>query len=277
VQFGYDIFEDLWILENTAVWMEDQVYGGINDNLQYLPTSSMRRPQVPLDFGAGFFEYGNFIFWKYATERFGTRLVKQVWGKADGGRGGPDLYSLSALRAVVQRRSGFGKTFANFAVANFTPEHHYRKGALYEDRIGGAPINKRFTLGRAKRRTALRKPRLDHLSSSYFSFAARKGVRPGARLKVNVDGPGRKSKPKATLVAYNGTRIVAGKCVSLNRRGEGSAGIRFGSRVTRVLLVLTNASTRFRNCFAIPTSPYSCAGRPLDQNRVFRFRARLLQ
>ena len=89
VQFAYDILEDLWILENTAVWMEDEVYGGINDNLQYLANSSLKHPVVPLDFGDSLFQYGNYIFWKFATEKFGTRLVKQVWNKADGSPGLP--------------------------------------------------------------------------------------------------------------------------------------------------------------------------------------------
>ncbi|MGH2752643.1 MAG: MXAN_6640 family putative metalloprotease [Actinomycetota bacterium] len=124
VQFGYDIFEDLWFLENTAVWMEDEVYEDINDNLQYFWSSSMRHPHVPLDYGAGFFEYGNFIFWKYASQRFGRRFVKQVWNQADGARGEPNRYSLRATRSVIERRSAFGKSFINFAIANFAPENH---------------------------------------------------------------------------------------------------------------------------------------------------------
>jgi hypothetical protein len=216
VQFAYDIFEDLWILENTAVWMEDEVFSRINDNLQFLTTSSMARPDISLDFGASFFEYGNFVFWKYATQRLGTKLVKQVWRKADGARGGTDLYSLQALSQVVRRTSGLGRILVNFAVANLVPENHYDKGALYEARVGGAPINRRFSLKSTKRRTSLKRHRLDHLSSAYFSFVPGDGVEPSARLEVDVDGPAKASKPKATLVAYDGSRIAARKFVSLS-------------------------------------------------------------
>ncbi len=276
VQFGYDLFEDLWILENTAVWMEDEVHGRINDNLQFLATSSMRHPQVPLDLGASFFEYGNFVYWKFATERFGTRLVKQVWNKADGAPGGPDLYSLRALRATVERRSPFERMFLNFGIANFTPKKHYEKGALYKTRVGGAPVRKRFTLGRSKRATALQKRRLDHLASAHFTFSPGNGVKRGARLQVRVDGPGAKSKPKAALVAFDGSRVVAKRFVKLNRRGLGHARVTF-RRTTRVLLLLSNASTRYRSCFRIPTSPFSCAGQPVDQNKTFEFKAKLIQ
>ena len=276
VQFGYDLFEDLWILENTAVWMEDEVYGGINDNVQYLPMSSLKHPQVPLDLGTSFFEYGNFIFWKFATEKFGTRLVKQMWNKADGAPGGPNHYSLSALRTVIERRAAFGRTFVNFGIANFSPERHYEKGALYESLVGRAPVRRRFTLGRSKRATTLQRRRLDHLASAHFTFSPANDVRRGAKLQIRVDGPGMRSKPKATLVSFDGARVLARRFVKLNRNGAGTAKVAFG-RTTRVLLLLSNASTRYRNCFSIPTSPFSCAGRPVDQNRSFEFRAKLIQ
>ena len=276
IQFAYDIFEDLWILENTAVWMEDEVYGGINDNLQYLATSSLKHPQVSLDLGASLFEYGNFIFWKFASEKFGTRLVKQVWKKADGARGGPNLYSLRALRAVVERSAPFGRTFVNFGIANFTPNEHYEKGALYQSRAGGAPVIKRITLGKSRRSTALQRRRLDHLAHAHFIIKPGDGVRNGAKLRVEVDGPGSKSKPKATVVAFNGSGVVAKKFIKLNRKGVGETNVPFHG-TTRTLLLLSNASTRYRGCFHFPTSAFSCAGVPVDQRKAFEFKAKLIQ
>lgn len=276
VQFGYDIFEDLWILENSAVWMEDEVYPDINDNLQYLSSSSMRRPFVSLDFGAGFFEYGNFIFWKHASERFGRGFTKRVWNKADGAPGGPDQYSLEAVRSTIERRSAFGKVFVDFAIANFLPELYYAKGDLYEAETGGAPLDKKVTLTKSRRSTATVNRKLDHLANLYFAFKPGRGVKPGAKLRVNIDGPGKKSKPKATLLALNGPDVVAQKSVALNAKGVGSARMPFG-KVTRVLLILTNASTRYKKCFTDFSSPYSCAGKPVDQRKAFSFRARLKQ
>ena len=37
LQFNYDVFEDVWLFEDTATWAEEQVYPGINDYLNYLP------------------------------------------------------------------------------------------------------------------------------------------------------------------------------------------------------------------------------------------------
>ena len=36
VQYAYDAFEDGWLLEATATWVEDEMFDDVNDNLQYL-------------------------------------------------------------------------------------------------------------------------------------------------------------------------------------------------------------------------------------------------
>ena len=278
VQFAYDFFEDLWILESTATWIEDEVFDGINDNLQFLKTSAMRTPRVSLDYGdpTTGFPYGNFVFWRFARERFGRKVVRQVWNWADGARGGPDLYSIKATRKVLDRKSAFGKVFSKFALANFLPGKYYSEGASYRRATrGGAPVSKSFTLGKLRRRTPWVSRRLDHLASSYLMFRRGRGVGTGTRIKVKVDGPGIKSKPKALLVALDGSRVVSKKLLRLDRKGVGSTSVAFG-KVTRVLLVLSNASTRFKDCFRDFRSPFSCSGHPVDQNKSFSFRARLI-
>lgn len=49
-------------MENTATWIEDEVFDGVNDNYQYLQTSALSNPSTPVDYGDGFFQYGNWIF-----------------------------------------------------------------------------------------------------------------------------------------------------------------------------------------------------------------------
>ncbi len=51
VQAAYDFFDDLVLIEGTAVWMEDEVYDDINDNYQYFAASALQRPDVPFDLG----------------------------------------------------------------------------------------------------------------------------------------------------------------------------------------------------------------------------------
>ncbi|HXF72306.1 MAG TPA: MXAN_6640 family putative metalloprotease, partial [Actinomycetota bacterium] len=67
VQYAYDWFEDAWFAESTAAWMEDVVYDDVDDNLQYLDTSPLHRPDRPLDWGRGFYQYGAWIFWRFLS------------------------------------------------------------------------------------------------------------------------------------------------------------------------------------------------------------------
>ena len=60
VQFGYDWREDLWFMEGTAAWVEDEVYDDVNENVLYLlKASALRHPAVPVDLSASGFQYGS--------------------------------------------------------------------------------------------------------------------------------------------------------------------------------------------------------------------------
>ena len=49
VQFHYDIGEDIWFMEGTATWIEDEAYDDVNDSLRYLQAVrwGSRRPARP--------------------------------------------------------------------------------------------------------------------------------------------------------------------------------------------------------------------------------------
>ena len=94
-QFSYDWLEDLWFMEGTAVWIEDEVYDGANDLLRYLGgRSPLGRPDVPLDTGHSGYEYGAWLFWRYLSEHHGAGIVRSAWTRAVG----DDAYSLRATR-----------------------------------------------------------------------------------------------------------------------------------------------------------------------------------
>ncbi len=128
-QFAYDIGEDLWLMEGTAVWMEDEVFDGVNDHLQYLGTSQLRRPWIPVDLGASGYRYGAWIFWRFLSERFDTGIVKRVWSLADGAQGARNRHSLRAtMSAIKSRGSTFRRAFAEFGAWNVRPSARYDEG-----------------------------------------------------------------------------------------------------------------------------------------------------
>ena len=128
VQFAYDYDEDAWFMEATATWAEDEVYNDVNDNLQYLAQSPLSQPRQSMDHFAGLRQYGDWIFFRYLTERFPHAsgglpvLVRDLWERADGAAGGPDDYSMQAVEHELKARgTSVRKVFAAFADANRHP------------------------------------------------------------------------------------------------------------------------------------------------------------
>src|SRR5215216_1883575 len=55
IQFSYDWFEDLWLMEGTAMFMEGQFRPNVEDRIRYLANSVLTSPGTPVDRGAGGF------------------------------------------------------------------------------------------------------------------------------------------------------------------------------------------------------------------------------
>jgi hypothetical protein len=262
-QFAYDIGEDLWLMEGTAVWMEDEVFDGVNDHLQYLSASQLRRPWIPVDLGASGYRYGAWIFWRFLSERFDTGIVKKVWSLADGARGARDRDSLrSAIAAVRTRGSTFREAFAEFGAWNVRPSSRYEEGARY-----GLPrVSRTHTVTGANGGVGWKDLVLDHLSHREVVFRSGSGVSNGARLRVRIDGPPVGTGTEATVVIrWNDGRVRFFR-LDVGSDGGASRTVPFGQDVDRATLVLTNASTRTR-CWR--NTAFSCQGRPRDDREPF--------
>ncbi len=275
VQFAYDAFEDSWFMEATATWAEDEIFNDINDNLQYLRRGPLGRPHVPLDKFelGGTHQYGTWIFFRYLTEQFPDgvgmpTLVRQMWQRADGSAGGPDMYSMQAIRAVLAARgSSFAGRFARFAEANRRPAEAYDEGA--ENSYPRAPLSGSRTLEPGESSGWIARE-LDHQSSATIRFTPTGAT---SRLRVNLDLAHRSRGSMALVTSYLGDQALPTSSVSLNRLGVGSISVPFVvGEVSRVEVTLVNASTRTR-CFVSPASPYSCFGVPRDDNLTQRVRA----
>lgn len=274
VQFGYDIAEDSWFLEATAAWVEDEMYTGVNDNLQYLRQSPLRLPRVPMDTFGGSFHYGTWIFFRYLSERYPASkaglptIVRDMVRKTDGSRGKPDKHSMAAVRAVLKRRgTTFSKTFAKFSNANRRPAKIYDEGRA--NRYPAAPLAKRYTLG--PRQSKTRRIKADHLTSSTVRFRPSKKLRgknTKLRMLVRMAPARRGSAAVASITLKSGrSRAVA---LRIKPSGVGVKSLPFSSRSVRhIELTLANAGTRYR-CFV--GGPYSCQGVSKDDNVRETFR-----
>ena len=192
-----------------------------------------------------------------------------MWERADGSLGGPDMYSLQAVRAALAANGeSCARRFARFADANRRPAAAERSDGV---KVALGVLGSR-SLGPGEGSGWMSRE-LDHLSSTTLRFTPTGVMTPTRALTVNLDlaDTSRGSLAVVTPYAGNGSPLTPG-FVSLNRIGVGSLTVPLlGGNVSRIEVTLVNASTR-TNCWRNASSPFSCFGVPRDDNLTERVR-----
>jgi len=122
IQLGYDGDEQLWLLESTATWMEEETYDDINDCYQYLiprfnePHLRLNTPNTAISLR----DYGSFIFFKYIDEHLGgADVIRKVWeySRNFDSKDGDNSIKIIDL-ALNDHNQSFKKALNNMAIAN---------------------------------------------------------------------------------------------------------------------------------------------------------------
>jgi len=280
VQFAYDAFEDQWFMESTATWMEDERYDLVNDNVQYLADSPLSKPRIPLDKAATNADpcchvYGDWIFFRYLTEKFNPGIVKSAWNKADGSPVGPDNFSIQAVAKVLSTKGGFRKNFANFGWANRVSRLKYDEGQ--ENSYPQAPLSASAMTLSHSNPTKSKTMTMGHQTSAYLEFKRGSGLSSTVKVKVSVNLPATSTGAAASVLVFNKNGTISPLTLGITSTGDGVFKIPFGSSVAKVDVILTNASTRYANCY--PThhpTPYACnGGTPRDDGMAYKVTARV--
>jgi hypothetical protein len=96
IQFGYDYFEyeDMnteedyyddrhhW-LEMSAVWMEEQVFDGVNDYYYYLPYYFPLIHRSLQTNNPGIYQYGAVVWPLYLSQKWGDNIIRRIWQKCE--------------------------------------------------------------------------------------------------------------------------------------------------------------------------------------------------
>lgn len=233
LQMGYDAYQDPWMAESTAVWMEDQVYGDINDYLQYVHRW-VRLYRTPLTANS-IREYGSAVWNEWLVRRYGPEIVRDAWARALYTK--PGGFSVATYDAAIRAAGGsdLSRDFARFArdVAEWRTAKHFREGAQYPDvpRQGSLPRN-----GRPLQRE------LNHATFQLLRVHARRGRAVVARAVAPTG-----VAAGLALVGRTGSQR-RGRVVSKLRfrRSGGELTVRLGrpGRFQRITAVVINADTR---------------------------------
>lgn len=279
VQCAYDCYEDRWLAEGTATWIEDEVYDRVNENHRYLRSSALSRPDVPVDLGRNGFQYGAWVFWRFLSEysswpegdERGPSVVREVWQVADAS---PyrlyqrDLYSMVALSVVLDDREvRLGDVFVDFTSANLVPQRFYEEGHTYPH----APTwtRKLTSSSRTVSTTAV----LDHLSAQHFMFRPANGIGRTAELELRVRSATNGLTRTAVIVKLESGAFRRFDLAAINDDSRGR--FPFGKgRVRWVTLVVSNTDARM-DCAWETT--LSCGGYAVSDDRAHDIQARVVE
>ena len=102
IQYGYDAFEEGWIKEASAVWMEEVHYDDINDCYQYLSEFFLHPDWGPnFDVGRG---YGAYIYLSYITDNhFDINFIKSFWENSVTHNSYDGSYSIPTLKQTINQ------------------------------------------------------------------------------------------------------------------------------------------------------------------------------
>jgi hypothetical protein len=276
LQFAYDVDEDLWFMEGSATWVEDEVYDSINDNYQFLYDSPIRYPRRSADYSVDMAPYGSFVFFKYAEERLGSRdIVRQFWNYADAPE---NRYSLQAIRAVMAaRNTNWSNLFTQFGSWNTLPVGSYSERAGYPAPV--LTLNKR--LSGAATSTGWKTVNLTHMSSSAIRIAPASSLSKHKKILIEIDGPNLSHGTNALIQRRYRNGKVTHSMIPLNASGNARLLRDFNrASITSMYLVVSNTSTAMTNCGGVEATyggpRYSCYGRgSYDSGQSFKVRASL--
>ncbi len=268
IQFNIDAAEDKWWMEASATWIEEQVAGDVNDNRQYLPVGQLGRPGVPLDtYDGSLAMYGNWIFVQKLAQSYGADAIRQIWTRLDAAAGAPDESSIQGVSNYLRtKKTNFAKFYSSFVEANQIPQKKYSEGSAYKQ----APTTSKVTLTGKKRNTGRKKLATPHLSSTSLRIKPGKGIKGKRKLLISVDATrGKKANPVARALVFTKKGAVSKTTIKLNKKGKGAKLVKFNrGKVKYVVLLLSNASTRYKNCVTANTD-WACGGRPKDDKQKF--------
>jgi hypothetical protein len=257
VQSRYDFREDRFLLEGTAVWIEDEIYDGVNDNrrwLQFGPlmpeNSTDIGPWVPLDVSTldlsdplYIYNYSSWIFFRFLAERTDRAIIRQIWERARKRHSTRAIVGSVAARGLV-----FRKVFAEFGVWNAAPSAFYSEGSAYA--AAGA---------RAVELDAPVTVDMYHFANDYLEVPIAGTGASTLTLTLDLPAGDQPGEPEANVLVWTPLGLVRTE-VALDPTGNATAAIPVAG-ATKAVVVLTNAGT---DAVCDQGTVFACQGQSLD-------------
>ena len=127
LQDNYDIWQDKWMFESTATWMEEKVYPEIDDYHQYLNGWS-QLSTMPITLHDARKEYGSAIFNRWLDDGYGEDIVRRAWERSAAlGSFAPGAYD-----AAIREANGPGFSYELIDLAASSAEWQASDSDVHE-------------------------------------------------------------------------------------------------------------------------------------------------
>jgi hypothetical protein len=242
LQFAYDVDQDLWLYEASAVWMEDHVYPDVNDYLRYIGRW-VTRTKVPITSNS-IKIYGTAVWNHWLAGRYGDAIVRNFWERAPKVK--PKGFSINAVNGAIRGatlkagrpagRQDLSHEFALFAAS--TAEWRTAGDFPYGDAPLWGDVQRRGTL--RPRHFLVR--RLSHTGYLLFNVQPRK-----VRALRLLAGSRRGTRSAFALICRQGsvgTGIVSIQMKYAKQGGVRGVTLRDPGRCSRITAALINSDPR---------------------------------
>ena len=190
IQFGYDGWEMPWLLEASAVWMEEEMYDDINDCYQYM-SDWFNQPHKSLD-EDGYHWYGSFIFFEYIAQHMGgAETIRRLFNESVQSNSRERDGSHAALNASLKQQ-GFsfqqalnGMSVANKIMSSLPAADNFAYDEAESYPVDGPAILKKVNFQTGNRDTVF-STRLSRFASQYVQIITQKPVQVDL---INTSGP----------------------------------------------------------------------------------------
>jgi hypothetical protein len=241
LQFAIDSFQDTWMFESTAVWMEGKVFPEVLDYLQYL-RGWVQLTALPLTTFNGSDPndrnnvkvYGTAVWNKWLDSQFGPNVILQAW-KASLTTARKSMAVQAYDKAIREQPGGggFASRFDLFATKTAewqAQDSGFPEGHLYPDvvRAGSSRVN--GPGGRIK---------LNHTTYGLVD------VRPDAFQRIRLGATAPAGTNAAIALVGRSGGVPGGKTVlemkTLPHGGSGTVTLQNPGNFSRITMVLINA------------------------------------
>ncbi len=224
LQFNYDVYQQVWLFEDTATWMEDKVYPAINDYLNYL-SAFAKKSSSPMT-GSSIKIYAEAVWNHWLSANYGDDVVRDTWKVSPKQKS----FAVAAYEKAIKMAGGpgFSRELGDF----FAATAEWRSNPAFPDYTAYPDMKRSGKAG-----TASKKTNLDNTSYRLYDVAP--SADPTVTLSVRAE---KGTKSSISLVGRVGGEggAVTTRTTYLKKGGKGKVTLDAPGGFSRITAVVAN-------------------------------------